>query len=139
MNKWMYRLSILTVAIAQIFIVIVAYWSLYPYSPITYVEPVPVARTVFQTGESVEYTIDYCWKGEYPVAISRRLIGQVEYPYETVHTKSTNGCYNTTLQTPPIPPNMPAGEYRIRFIGEYKVNPIRTINVTLYSETFNIE
>jgi hypothetical protein len=138
MQKWIFRLSVLTIACAQFLMGVTLYWRLYPYEPTTFVEPVPIEKHELKRGESVIYTVDYCWKGEYPLQVQRRLQGEIEVAYPTVNTFSVNGCFKKRLATDPLPEYLPAGKYRIQFIGIYEVNPVRKIPVTLYSEWFEV-
>lgn len=137
-NKWIYRFSVLVILSAQIAMGVTAFWLLYPYDPISISEPIPIETKEIKKGESVVYEANYCWRGDYPIKIDRRVIGEIEYPFPSVRATSTKGCYNQLLATPAMPQSIPSGEYVLKLTGLYQVNPIREISVELFSEPFII-
>lgn len=128
----------LVLATNVIMIFVVIYWGTYPYKPIEAIEPFPVMQQTYQRGQSIMYKADYCFNGNYPIEIDRRLVGSVTYPFPLVVNHSEKGCYSEVFNTPPLPLELEPGTYELRLRGIYQVNPIREIHVQYVTEAFEV-
>lgn len=128
----------LVLATNVIGIFIILFWGLYPYKPIEAVDPFPVVKEVYKRGEHVQYQADYCWNGNYPLVIDRRIVGATIYPYPQVTNYTNKGCFSEDITTPPLPLELDAGLYELRLKGIYRVNPIRDIAIEFTTETFEV-
>jgi len=125
---------------------LLGYWFYLLYIPMNLVvyEPefLPVDSPVYADGDSVTYHINvYCKYVPARVEVHRQLenleTGEL-FGVPSVVSNLPPGCVFDISRTFDVPQGVPAGTYRINFIGVYYVNALRTETINSYSEEFII-
>lgn len=128
-------------------ICLVAYWMVWPYDPLTVVQPLPVATKVVKPGERLSLEFDFCNRVAVPVTsrvsfyrkgvTSDHLVDTLEATTtRTVISKIQ--CQKIVNERYVIPSDYIPGEYWLRIVADYQVNPIRSIREEIYSEHFEV-
>lgn len=120
------------------FWVVLGYVCLFcPYKTIEFNSEFKMAKTVYVQGEETFYTIDYCKYTDVTPVAQKRFIDGIIFSAENNKAQLTKGC---RVQAVPIliPSTLPAGDYKLEVELNYKVNPIRTINLKHYSGWFTV-
>ena len=117
---------------------IITYWLLWPYKPTIIKEPIQILNPNKQVapGDDLVYEIDRVstvFAGE----ITRQLINDFVIAYAPVTGIVSVGktVFKAKLK---VPSSADPGKYRMKWMGAYKVNPIRTVYVTAWSEEFEV-
>lgn len=97
-----------------------------------------VDNKVVKTGDFLTYNADYCKYSTLIPEASKTFVDQIIYniPSEVVVAKPT-GCKVIKLQTL-VPMNLPAGTYTLKITYRYQVNPIRPIDISVETESFQV-
>lgn len=136
MKKILYFTSILTLLIAVGLVVLLSFWSSYPYKTLQInKEPLQVITKEVKNEETLIYVLDYCKYMEGKVSINRKFIDGVVYSMPIVEANNATGCKVMTVGIE-IPKNLPKGTYFLEISYTYKVNPIRDITATTKTESF---
>jgi hypothetical protein len=137
MKNIFYYLSMFTLFLTGVFVFVVAYWLLYPYKTIQVnTNILPTNKSEYRAGEILIYHLDYCKCINKPVSIARAYIDGVIYSMPDVSANTPFGCHKTFITVEV--PNLPSGEYKMKVTYTYKVNPIREIETTVYTNSFRI-
>jgi hypothetical protein len=117
-----------------------AYWLVYPYKTIEMKTPMPLENdiTEVKVGEVVPYIVDYCKYTDAPAVTFKSLINTHVYSFPARESKAPNGCNKFVSNSVVIPDYAEEGEYIVRFITRYQVNPIRVIEKSFDSVPFNV-
>ena len=119
----------------------ILYWLLCPYKTIEFKQqPYPVLnlnKTVSQ-GEHLRYTIDYCKYIPTIPTVSKFFVDGVIFETPESLGISELGCHIVTGDIY-IPKAIPDGNYRVKIIARYKLNPIRTEEVLNWTEPFIVK
>lgn len=134
--KLLNYLSYVTLSIAFVFLAVLAYWYFYPYKTIDVKTPITVDKSVYNAGDTLTYTVNYCKYINLPATVHRNYVDGVIYNLSTIVTNNPPGCHITHPIT--TVPNLPSGKYFIRILFSYEVNPIRTITITVETEPFEV-
>ena len=131
--SWLSIVLILSVSIVGL------YWMFYPYKTLTVVNsPVPVSPAAISSGEPLTLQLELIKGTSKPGRVTANLINDVVIDFPVRWIVFPKGpCKRNFLME--IPKYAPPGEYYIRFIVHYKMNPIRTIDVVFETQNFTIE
>ena len=137
-GKLLNCLSFATLFSAFVFIVILTYWSAYPYKPLVInKQPFHVISKEVKAGGILNYEIDYCKNTTLVSHISRSFVNGLLFTMPVVEGANKLGCgVNNILMK--VPEELPAGEYTLEINYKYQVNPIREISVKIKSEPFRV-
>jgi len=113
------------------------YWLLYPYKPIEFTAPLRVNKKEINPGDHLSFDISYCKTCKLQANITNIFVDSIVYYTPTQPSDLAPGCHSTTYSIY-IPRALPPGEYHIKSIYTYRVNPLRTINVIVETESFTI-
>jgi hypothetical protein len=115
------------------------YWLTYPYKTVYFKNvPFPVQNKVVTSGDTLFYTVAYCkYTKQLPEVIKYFIDGIV---YETPRGIGiiNEGC-GTVVSSVYIPYTMPKGNFTLKIVAKYKVNPLRNIETVSYTESFAIK
>jgi len=136
MKKIFTLISYLTVALAFLIIALAIFWSVYPYKPLV-LSNVKLDRTEVNRGEHIRISADYCKNTDKSADLFISFIDGVVYNTSPQIINLEKGCHHTVLSVY-IPKALPTGEFVLKGVFRYKVNPIRTIDVNSLSGKFTI-
>ena len=138
-NRFLLTLVICLNILVAGFILLLIFWSVYPYRPIQFKNlPYKVKNKVIKAGGVLEYTSDYCkYTNEIPSTI-RSFVNDIIYNLPVGQaTKKPIGCAKSTFILL-VPKELPPSIYILKTTYTYKVNPIRNIVVTNDTEKFEV-
>ena len=136
MKKIFTLISYLTVALAFLIIALAIFWSVYPYKPLV-LSNVKLDRTEVNRGEHIRVSADYCKNTDKSADLFISFIDGVVYNTPPQIINLEKGCHHTVLSVY-IPKALPTGEFMLKGVFKYKLNPIREIEVNQLSGKFMI-
>lgn len=114
------------------------FWWIYPYKTIEVSkQPYPVLTPTVQQGEMMMYQIDYCKYTEAIATVSKSFVDGIVYAIPENSLNLPKGCDSRTTSII-VPKSLPPGNYYLRILGSYKINPIRVITVEYVTEHFDV-
>lgn len=116
---------------------LMGFWLFYPYKTIEFNQPLRVNQKEINTGQHLQFNVDYCKYTNLQATVDNIFVDSVIYYTPPQPSQLTMGCRKLTYSIY-IPRALVPGEYIIKSVYTYRVNPIRTINVTVETETFTI-
>lgn len=150
-DKRLITLSYLTLIVSGLAVLAAFYWILSPFKWITYYNsPFPVHNEdrEVRVGEALAYTVDYCRFNDKLATFSKDIISTdgtkgITLPSYT-SSFGTNckwytgdkGRSKVLITSTVIPPNLLPGEYIMKMTVEQKINPLRTMTLSVESEPF---
>jgi len=136
--KLLYITSILTLLSAIGLIVLVTFWSVYPYKTLVInKEPIEVLTKEIGKGLPLVYRIDFCKYTKLNATVQKAYENSITFPASMVVGGNATGCKVMDVSQV-VPYELPSGTYKLKIIFIYKVNPIRDVSVTTYTEPFHI-
>jgi len=136
MKKLLPYLAYLTIAITFGLVSLFIYWGVYPYNPLV-LSNVKLDRTEVSRGEHILISAEYCKNTDKPADLFITFIDGIIYNTSPQVIDLPKGCSKTTLSVY-IPKALPTGEFMLRGVFRYHVNPIRNIDVNHLSGKFTI-
>ena len=133
--------SLITIIAFNLLVLVFLFWLLYPYKTITFNTPEHSVETkIVKSGGYLVYDVSYCKYTNVVPTITRYFVDGITYLVSNneVAIKKEKGCGVNKVQVY-VPKGLPKGDYKFQVIFHYKVNPIRTIDVVSYTESFTIE
>lgn len=141
MNKLLYIFIWITILTALGLMFTIFYWLFYPYKIADFKNvPFPIineSKTISR-GDRVRYNIEYCKYTDVIPELTKFFIDGVVFETPKTVGVVENGC-GSVIADAYIPRAIPPGNYSIKTVARYKVNPIRTIEVVNYTEPFIIK
>ncbi len=123
---------------AFIFLLVFGYWAFYPYKVLEFKDPkFPIVSKTVKSGESINFVTNYCKLLDFSSTTTRAFVDSVIYYTLPITSNIKLGC-NSTVVNVPVPLALSPGKYYIQNVYEYKVNPIRTIVTTHFTEEFEV-
>jgi len=131
-------LLFVSLGISFIFVLLVLFWVLFPYKPLSINNhPYPVITKEVKKGDALLFKMDYCKYTDKKATVTRRFIDGLLYVMPDITAVNEAGC-RKQLISEEIPQNLPAGEYIMDFYYTYKVNPIREVTVHAHTQKFQV-
>lgn len=134
---------ILTIIAIAILIGLLAYWSFYPYDPIS-TSPKPY-KIVFpqdkivRQGGYLTYQFDYNKTSKVLPIIRRQFVDGIVFNVAGSSSPTVTDVGKGTARVQiKIPETLPPGSYYLHIIAEYEMNPIRTIFYESSTEEFEV-
>jgi len=119
---------------------LIIFWLFWPYNPID-ISPSPwdiIQHGVLKQGSYLTYHFDYKKNThDVPVIQTQFEDGIVFQAGDSNSTVIEPGDGTAYVQIK-IPESLPPGQYALRVVRYYKVNPIRTIRIENHTETFEV-
>lgn len=110
------------------------FWALWPYEPlkIEYIQPVE-----FVNGHKFVYQMRYNKTSPLSAEIGKQFVDGIIISLPTVQGNVDVGesCTIHEVRIPKLPP----GNYYFKWMGTYKVNPIREVTVTARTAKFEVK
>jgi hypothetical protein len=121
---------------------VVTYWLLWPYTPIT-IHNINILNddNIVYAGEKLKYETVYTKDKSYPVVkVTRQIIDGTVIVLKKPKNSSRLpiGDHNVLVEVD-IPEYACAKDYRFHLTAEYQVNPIRTVTVFARSKPFTVK
>ncbi len=141
MNKLFITISWLTILSAMGILLVAGYWAFFPFKLVEfYNRPFEVTnedRTVAR-GDRLRYRIDYCKYNDLMPEITKYFMDGVQYETPKALGGLPKGC-QTIISDVYIPRAIPPGDYTVKIVTRYHVNPIRNIEFVNFTEKFTIK
>ena len=133
--------AVATLLCSFVFISVVAYWTLPRATPFTFYtadSPVLNENRTVEAGGQLKVLTDFTsnYNGKH-VSVNRTLEDGVliTYPETSYTTEKGRQTFERYFE---IPEYLPTGRYRMRIVNYVKINPMKTVTVTRYTEYFTI-
>lgn len=141
MDKILAYASFVVVGAALLFFGTLLYWLLEPADVYQVKgDTIAVNPTNIKAGGEVILSFSFCKKLDVQGAVTKTFVGDnTEVSARTTWDKLGPTCIKNARTKIPVPDQLSPGEYRVRYIGTYKINPIRTYKEEHYSEPFIVE
>ena len=139
MNKVFYALSWGSIVGSMVMMTIAGYWLLYPYNPTTFnSQPFEILTPRVKVNKPVMFRVNYCKNDSNIPEITRSFVDGVIYVTPSFAGNNADiGC-REVIALVNVPETLPPGTYHIVSTYKYKVNPIRTIEITADTEDFEV-
>ncbi len=118
---------------------LLTYWMFWPYTPIIIQEPIRILNPdkIVKQGDFLIYELDMDKRMALPAVISKQIVNDFVMTYSPIIGNLEVGkCVK--LFKVPVSQAADPGEYRFKWEGSYKVNPIRWVTVVVWSEPFQV-
>ena len=141
-NKVLYWIAVHAIVLSTIFLIVLLYWSLYPYKTVEIKEstfPVLNKNKTVIVGENLAYRSTSCRYFIGEIVVHRTLVNHtlIDFP-DTRFYQDKKACVSFVNRTLEIPSYAPSGKYHLEITNFIKVNPIRTISVKVSTEEFTV-
>ena len=138
MSEKMNKLGMFTICITLLFLLVIFYWSFYPYNIIEHTHtPMHMITGNVIAGEYAEYEAQGCKYEPLIADVSVLLLDGYQINYATKSSNSDVGCFDINKKLL-IPEYVPTGVYHFKVTYIYHPNPIRDIIVVTETEHFNV-
>lgn len=118
-------------------IILVNYWLFYPYKVIEFKNlPFPIQSTV-ERGQFISYDVEFCKFIDSGAVVTRSFVDGIIYTVPDIVTNQKKGCRTNKIEVY-VSKTLSPGDYFIKGVYKYKVNPIREIFVTTTTQHFTI-
>lgn len=117
--------------------IMVGFWLWYPYKTIEVSQPYIVKDKVVKKDTFTSYSFHYCKYTNIQPIVQKAFVDGIVFDAEYASAVTRDGCRDTTVPLH-IPETLPTGQYRLRIITQYKMNPLRTITYTRFTDTFKV-
>ena len=129
----------LILLIMYFFVLLFTYWTFYPYKPLVIESPVEVITKDVWVGEFVLVKYNFTKNTSVQPVIRKSLVDGIVFLLPNTHPiNRAGGREDKVVSTLIVPSTVPCGEYYIKYVATYEMNPIRTVIVEYESETFTI-
>lgn len=136
MKRGLYLLSIFSILSAIVLIGVLTFWAVYPYrTMVVNNDPIQVLTPRVGKGKPLIYRLNYCKYTDKQANIQKSYVNDITFPASLTIASNLKGCREANVSQI-IPYELPSGEYRLKIVFIYQVNPIRTISVVAYTEKF---
>ena len=136
MNKLLPKLAYLIIGVALLLLVLFIYWSIYPYKPLT-LSNIKLNKTEVNRGEHLQVSFDYCKTVDLSADMYITFIDGVIYNTPPQVSNLPKGCGSGVISIY-VPRALPTGEFMLKGVFKYKVNPIRSVEANGLTEKFII-
>lgn len=128
----------LTIFMAMLFVSVTIYWLLYPYKLVDFKnEPFSISNPRVKGGEHLAINVDYCKYTDLSPVTNISFVDGFIYNTTPQVTNAEKGCHTIVYQVY-VTKAIPAGTYKLHGVFHYKVNPIRTVDITASTQQFEV-
>lgn len=136
MNKNKYWLARISIWFSFSVLFVIGYWILFPFKALE-LKNIKLSSLTVNRGEHIIISADYCKYIDKQADLFVSFTDGVIYNTPPQVVNLDKGCGTTNLSIY-IPKALPTGIYTLRGVFKYKVNPIKTLEVTYLTEQFTI-
>lgn len=138
-SKLFTNLSIVTMALSAAMAISLFCFIAWPVKVIEFNAPFIVQNKTLKSGDFVIVSSDFCKYRDGRGDVSITFVGaNVTFPNIPYYIDRQTGCHKTTEILAVVPPFLPPGEYSIRAIYTYQINPIRYYTKTMTTDKFTV-
>jgi len=137
MNKLFFYISMITLILAFGLIILISYWTLYPYK-IAEIKSVNLVQKQYKLGHPLRYELDFCIYTKTPVTITKQLVNDIIFNFPSSRVMIETGCRKEVITSLIIPKHLPEGIYYLKVHVIHQVNPLRSINIEWQTPKFEI-
>ena len=136
---WFTIFSLGTLFMVFCAIVLVFFWSFWPYTVITFPNAnYETTAASYAQGQTGYYTVKYCKYSDPPVVKTKEFVDDIIYALDVAPpTVLPTGCHTTEIPFS-IPVSLPPGRYHIQVDAKYRVNPVRVIESIRETNQFQV-
>jgi hypothetical protein len=121
----------------------VAFWLFYPYNPLVLTsgelnKPIPVNNSLLEPGQALEYNLSYCKNTDGLSVVHKRMVDGQTIELDDITGTLSRGCGTIVNSTTIIPETVNPGKYYLSIDVEYRVNPIRYVNIRYRTAYFTV-
>lgn len=115
--------------------------GVYVNQPITIEDSlnIPVLQPVYHPGDVVVGHSKFCKHSNVPAEFQWQLIDTVLTYYPERSSTLKAGCHDSDFEIQKLPDIAHTGDYHFETTISYQVNPLRTIQVPMKTQTFRVE
>lgn len=141
-DRFLYIVSLFTIIISLFLAGLLVYWVVEPDKVFEVkggmVQVISENKTV-RTGEKLRTKTSFCKKIEVDGVFRRNFVSSAtEIRGPEIPEDIGKACIDDVISEIPLPPQIAPGEYRLKYVATYKINPIKTVEETYYSEPFMV-
>jgi hypothetical protein len=137
-RQFLQRMSYFTAFLLISTIVTVFYWNTKNYQPLVFDKtPLVVNETNITPGSYISTNVSFCKNTDKDSLLTISFIDGFIYNTPPVISSFDKGCHTINYFLY-VPKAIPEGEYNIKAIFRYRVNPIRDVDVVVVSEKFKV-
>jgi hypothetical protein len=136
-RKIINNISYLTIILFVGLIGLLFFWSIYPYKPLV-LNNVRLNKTEVNRGEHLLVSADYCKNTNKQADLFISFIDGLVYNPQPQVINLEKGCHHATLSIY-VPKALPIGEFKLKGVFRYKINPIRIIEFINITENFTVK
>jgi len=125
-----------TLAIGIGFVLTILFWLVYPYDVVD-INTLELLTTSAPQGSNLILRLDYTKHLPLPARVVRSFQDGIVFVTPTLESNIPTGD-NVLIREVPVPESLPPGVYSLHTDMEFKVNPIRSVNVEYTTETFTV-
>lgn len=138
MHKTFYYLAWVTILSALVLMSTIGFWLFFPYKTTVFKDSIlKVENTKVKAGGDLVYYVDYCKYTDIIPEITKTFVDGIIYVVPPAVSTTKTGCGRNKIQVT-IPQNLPSGVYHLDLTYRYKVNPLRTIDISIETENFTV-
>jgi len=127
----------ISIVLAFIILVGAAYYMYYPFKTLDVISGNKILTLEVEAGEYVKWEFVYCKYAEKAATINKHLVNDIIISIPPIKTNIDTGCGNVTASLR-VPKFAQPGEYHVKTVFEYEMNPLRTIIVQYETDKFNV-
>jgi hypothetical protein len=135
-NKILIITSWISILSALIVISVATFWLVFPYNPLE-IRGVNVLDKEVRAGGFLKYEIDYCKYTDNTSDVTRAFINGIIFTTPSITTNNPLGCHKNVHQIV-VPSELPSGEYALRTVWTYQINPLRKVSVSSTTDKFMV-
>lgn len=136
-HKTSHFLALIGFGMIVIIWVIFMFWSIYPYKTTVNKQPYKVINKVVKQGDLLLYEMDYCKYTNIIPTVHRQFIDGIIYSTPESTAQLKKGC-GIIINSVRVPITLPPGDYYMKAVVTFQVNPIRTISKEFLTEQFKV-
>jgi hypothetical protein len=138
MQKTLYYLAWIGLAMAGIVLFVGLWWTVYPYKTVEFkTDTFKVINKEVKAGGLILYDVDACKYTTQKPEVDAIFVDSIKYLSAEQFAKLAEGCRITRVERH-IPQSLPSGRYHLEVTVRYPVNPIRTIIKTMETDEFEV-
>ena len=138
MKKPIYLISCFTILSALALMGTFFFWMFCPYKIIEFrTEPHTVIEKTVKAGSHIVFDLDYCKYVDMGGEVTISFVDGFIYNTTPIPSNIEKGCHNVKHAVY-VPKAIPPGDYSVKILYRYKVNPVRTIDVITKSDKFTV-
>ena len=139
MSRIFQCIAFITLLLATVLILFIAFNLMYPYQTIEVMQPAPVCKDVYKPGDTIGVCMQYEKFTDQSARVQRAFVDGVIFSLPVYKSSYLVGKHCIEDVTTVIPDSIPDGTYYLHIILEYDFPPFRTVTYTFNTTKFIIK